>query len=679
MRGGAAKLAAAWVLRCLLLLAAGCAPAAAHTGPERGHTRPRALAVDARGDLLYVALSTADKLAVVDVADGRARVVAELPLCAFPDALAPLPGGGVVAACRFDPGLRVVTRGPQAPTDAGSFRVRVVDAGPEHGHQGLAVDRGGHFAYVASPARGGVKIVGLDESAGAARFVATGVVPRALRMVSSKGEGTLLLVSNFIGHTVTVHRVQPDGGLSMALQTITTEAPVLDMAVTASAALLLLTQEDRVLSRAHLAVEGLDSVVLRFPRAGPADAQLFADPGRGKRLTINLSEGNLSEGGAPSEGAPDPERAAHPLVGLDAIAIAGTGDRVAIVGAGSDNVLVSAPAARSLLNTPATPVGTHPSAVAFLADGRVVTADRLSDTLSFIRAGEVVQTLSVGSPERRSAADRGEVLFYSRALVPHNVATGPLSLYTCAACHADGQIDGRRHPSKRNRFYSMTKTCRGLRGTEPFLSVGKPSTFAAFADNIVATHAQGALDAPQTFDRYPVTLRLRAGDAWKDATLDADQVRVALAAYMSRIPTEPSPFVAPGQQSLTAGQRRGLKLFRDDCAGCHQLFRSTQASRAISGSDIERSLLAGQAVLTSGRQYDVGTPNLGDGGNNPPSLRNVWAAAPYFSDGSAPTLESVVARTNPNAAKIHAPENSKQPAAFSPEARDDLLDFLRAL
>ena len=316
-------------------------------------------------------------------------------------------------------------------------------------------------------------------------------------------------------------------------------------------------------------------------------------------------------------------------------------------------------------------MGTSPVAVAALPGDRWVTADRLSDTLTFVDAtGErprVAATVSVGAPARASAAELGEVLFYGRALTPRNVADGPLSLYTCAACHDDGHVDGRRHPSKRDRFHSMTKTCRGLGTTAPYLSLGEPATIEAFADNIVATHAQGADRAPDDYDRYPVTLRLRAHDrdrdkeGWRARTLPPDEVRVALAAYMARIPPEPSPFVAPGRRALTAEERRGLALFRDGCAGCHELVGDTTRGNRVPARELERRLLAGQVALTSARLYDVGTPVLGKTGNNPPSLRGVWDAAPYFSDGSARTLEDVLRRTDPAAGCTRQPTPSGLP------------------
>lgn len=655
-----------------------------------GHARPRAVAVDAGGDRLYVAASTADRLDVIDVAAARPRRLSSLKICAFPDALAPLPGGGVVVSCRFDPALRVVTRAPPYPGAGGSdvFHVRSVDAGPEHGNRGLAVDPNGRFAYVASPARGGVKIVDLSPGGGRARFVSTGVFPETVRFVlrddSKVGRAApLLLVANFVGHTVTVHPVSADGGVGSALQTIETAAPVLDLAVVPAreplsrrsagpsrpasgqrAVLLLATHEDRPLSRERLSVEGLDSVVLVLDASSPGAGTPFVDPGPGQRSALNLSE-----------------RDHDPVVGLDAISIDAGSGRIAVAGAGSDNILVTS--LDGLPDAPAISVGANPSAVAFLPGGRIVTADRLSDTLSFVRsdAGSlaIADTLGVGRPGRPTRAERGEALFYSRSLVPNNVATGPLSIYTCAACHADGHIDGRRHPSKRNRFFSMTKTCRGLAGTEPFLSVGHPDTFAAFADNIVATHAQGALEAPDDYDQYAVSLRLRRDDRWTSVTLSPKEVRAALAAYLKRIPIEPSPFAPVGRAALTPPERGGLAVFRDRCGECHQLLPATNTTREVPSRDVERALLAGRLVLTSARRYDVGTPILGDGGNNPPSLRGVWAAAPYFSDGSAATLDDVIRRTDPDAARVHAPENANRPPAFSAAERRDLIAFLRGL
>jgi hypothetical protein len=148
---------------------------------------------------------------------------------------------------------------------------------------------------------------------------------------------------------------------------------------------------------------------------------------------------------------------------------------------------------------------------------------------------------------------------------------------------------------------------------------------------------------------------------------------------MVRIPPVPSPYVARGRRALDRVERAGLAVFRDGCAGCHQLVGDSGSGDRIPPRQLEGRLLAGEVALTSPRLHAVGTPLLGDGGNNPPSLRGVWEAGPYFSDGSARTLEEVLRRTDPDAPKVHAAENAAHPPAFTGRQRAALLAFLRAL
>ncbi|HLK93234.1 MAG TPA: c-type cytochrome, partial [Polyangia bacterium] len=178
---------------------------------------------------------------------------------------------------------------------------------------------------------------------------------------------------------------------------------------------------------------------------------------------------------------------------------------------------------------------------------------------------------------------------------------------------------------------------------------------------------------------YPVTLRLHDPPGTFAVTLQPREVRQALARYMERIPPEPSPFVAAGARALAPAARRGLALFRDRCAGCHQMIGNSDLGNHVPEPTAEARLLAGQVALTSPGRYAVGTPVLGEGGNNPPSLRGVWDDAPYFSDASARTLEEVLRRTDPNAQAVHAPANAAQPPAFTADEQAALLAFLRSL
>jgi len=632
-----------------------------------GHARPRALAFNWDDGLLYVALSTADQVAVVDPSSTPPRLLAKVDACRFPDALAALPQGGVLIGCRFDPGLvRIVGDA------AGEFRASRLAAELPAGARGLAVTADGKRAYVATPPLRGVAVVALDDGR-VLQTVPTGISPRALRLVPKESwpgdHGPLLVVSNFIDHTVTVHPIVGDGRLGAATQTIRTAAPVLDLVMSGGEvpALWLFTHEDRMVSRARGPVEGLDSGVIRLAARGDLPGgRLVDDPGPGRRPFVNLGD-----------------RAEPAIEPAAAVVNDGT---LAVVGAGSDNLVLASATDARLRQTTVVPVGANPSAVVLVSDNRLVTADRLSDTLTFVSLDSPVgveATLVLGAPARPSPAEQGELLFYSRALVPHNVATGPLSLYTCAACHDDGHIDGRLHPAKQNRFFSTTLTCRGLATTAPFLRLGNQATIDVFADNIVSTHAQGAERDPVHFADYPVTFKVwgpkGVGAGAADVTLSPAELRAALARYMERIPPEPSPFVAADARALSAEGRRGLAIFRDRCAGCHQLVGSSASGDHIDGAAVEGRLLAGQVALTSPGRYAVGTPILGDGGNNPPSLRGVWDAAPYFSDGSARTLEEALRRTDPGATTVHAPANAARPPAFSADEQAALLALLRAL
>ncbi len=147
------------------------------SGYRDGHARPRALAFNWDDGLLYVALSTADQVAVVDPSSTPPRLLTKIDACRFPDAIAALPKGGALVGCRFDPGL--VRIGGDA---ARGFRASRLAAGLPAGARGLVVARDGKTAYVASPPLRGIAVVALDDGR-VLQTVPTGISPRALRLV----------------------------------------------------------------------------------------------------------------------------------------------------------------------------------------------------------------------------------------------------------------------------------------------------------------------------------------------------------------------------------------------------------------------------------------------------------------------------------------------------------------
>lgn len=134
--------------------------------------------------------------------------------------------------------------------------------------------------------------------------------------------------------------------------------------------------------------------------------------------------------------------------------------------------------------------------------------------------------------------------------------------------------------------------------------------------------------------------------AYPGQGMQAASVRDALATYLRSLLT-PSPFdryLAGDMWAIDAEQRLGYRLFKSyGCASCHQgvnlggnmyqklgLFRDYYKDHPVQDSaDLGRFNVTGRAQ----DRYVFKVP----------SLRNVALTAPYFHDGSIPTLESAVA------------------------------------
>jgi mono/diheme cytochrome c family protein len=135
----------------------------------------------------------------------------------------------------------------------------------------------------------------------------------------------------------------------------------------------------------------------------------------------------------------------------------------------------------------------------------------------------------------------------------------------------------------------------------------------------------------------------------------------ALAAYVrSLVGFGVSPHRAP-DGSLTPAAARGKALFDDaGCASCH------------SGPGFTDSAF--------GALHDVGTLGVGSGqanggaltGLDTPTLRGLWATAPYLHDGSAATLADVVGPRNPTGQ--HGPTHLMTAAE-----RQDLVAYLLSI
>jgi cytochrome c peroxidase len=269
------------------------------------------------------------------------------------------------------------------------------------------------------------------------------------------------------------------------------------------------------------------------------------------------------------------------------------------------------------------PVGRRPSDVALDEEGRFAyVASMFDDSISVFdfEAGDVIDTISLGSQPELTEADHGEMMFYD--------ATFSLDgWYSCHSCHTDGHTSGLRNDNLSDETYGAPKRVLSL------LGVGDTAPWTW----------SGGQESLEDQSRKSITVTMRDHEGLH-AT---DENIAALAAYMRTLSPPPSLLQARGEVD-EAAEERGSQVFQSQgCAECHR-----------------------PPTYTTPDVYDI---NLADEQGrrefNPPSLRGVSQRDALFHDNRASSLEDVLI-------KFKHPSGAGE---LPPSQRADLLHFLRSL
>jgi len=271
-------------------------------------------------------------------------------------------------------------------------------------------------------------------------------------------------------------------------------------------------------------------------------------------------------------------------------------------------------------------VGMNPRGMALSADGtQGYVMNYLARSVSVVDLTTLAVTAVITTADETLPPDvlRGKILFHNA--VDPKLSQG--SWISCASCHPDGGTD------------SVTWIFPdGPRQTPPIWN----------AEQTLPWHWSAALDEAQdveeTIHLIQLGLGLAAGrdpaqlgppNAGRAADLDA------LAAFMQqgiRTPrVKPDDDVQPGRALfMTAG-----------CADCHGDVAWTTSALPGLPSELDPD---GNGMIDS-VLHDVGTLNprdvRGATGFDIPSLLNIGLTAPYFHDGSAPTMAALLAAGHP--------------------------------
>ncbi len=190
----------------------------------------------------------------------------------------------------------------------------------------------------------------------------------------------------------------------------------------------------------------------------------------------------------------------------------------------------------------------------------------------------------------------------------------------------------------------------GLRqGTPPFpvnteIGFQDPPAWWALATK-TRVYTDGS--APQSGHRTFMATQLAFGTT--QAQLEAlEPSYLQLRQYLLTLGPPAWPFTAPDPASV----ERGRTIFRAQCTSCHRDDRcermaSVEVAQLTVGTDPERALKYGEheVSLINGTWFGAVDPHRATGSYVAPSLRGVWASAPYLHNGSVPTLTAVLDST----------------------------------
>ena len=284
------------------------------------------------------------------------------------------------------------------------------------------------------------------------------------------------------------------------------------------------------------------------------------------------------------------------------------------------------------------PVGQAPNALTLLPGGRWLAVNNLMDrSVSLIDLQPLLQNgdrrLTVAATIRTIGTERlaanvllGKQLFYDAA----DTRLARDGYVSCASCHDDGEGDG--------RVWDFTGFGEGLRNTISLQGHG------GRAQGFL--HWTGNFDEIQDFEKqirdfaggtglmtnaaYNAGTRSQPlGDRKTGLSADLD----ALAAYVSSLTVTPRSPYATAAGGLTSAGQNGLATFnRLQCGTCHggTQYTISDGAAALRSVGTIKQPASGTRLGEPLTRLDV------------PTLRGIWATAPYLHDGSAGTIQAAI-------------------------------------
>ena len=239
---------------------------------------------------------------------------------------------------------------------------------------------------------------------------------------------------------------------------------------------------------------------------------------------------------------------------------------------------------------------------------------------------------------------QGKRMFYnardSRMTQQENSDAGYIS---CASCHIDGTDDGQTWDfTQRGEGLRNTISLRGRSGTGHgnVHWTGNFDEIHDFENDIRFAFGGTGFMTDQDFFSENRENPLGASKEGSSAELDA------LKAYIESLNSFDDSPNKNENGTLTAAANQGKTLFNNlQCASCHSGQAFTNSAKGLLHDIGTVSTSSGKRLGRSLQGFDV------------PTLRDVWATAPYLHDGSAATVQDAITR---HAATANLSQNDLQ-------------------
>ena len=290
------------------------------------------------------------------------------------------------------------------------------------------------------------------------------------------------------------------------------------------------------------------------------------------------------------------------------------------------------------------------------------------------------------APTASPAERLGEALFFTTLMAPDATSVGKRSRFTCETCHFEGGTDGRVHHSGRADIRVSTRPLLGLLNDAPHFSRAHDPDLTSVSHNEFSVANRGNPIDPWfslSKRRFPWLSELGV----KEESVAPLDLRRALLVFLARFSHAENPLAVRRSEPrrFTDDERRGAELFRERCASCHAArLVARDSKKTVPFERWEALILSpeGPIVWSNGEYSKTGVlPYVDPKGTQTPSLRRLYLKRPYLTNGSARTLEELVAAARFSGADFRHAADGGEPRgdALGDDEKRALAAFLRIL